>query len=175
MKQKTTMILAGIAAALQTAAVLLAVFMTVFQSTVKQIYGCDESVCNIKSVPTGAFAELLLPLLIYGIFLLCIAFVKDRAFARQVLAIVFVVLAVLFRVVSALAAGYMNVLEARMKGVSAYAGYTALNTAISQVTFLFTIAAFALFCMTAGSCLAVRTKEAVSLQGAGQEDDTYNR
>ena len=62
MKQKTIMILVGIAAALQTVSVLFAVLMTVFQSTVKQIYNCDESVCNIKSVPTGAFAELLLTL-----------------------------------------------------------------------------------------------------------------
>lgn len=82
MKQKTVMILVGIAAALQGVAVLLAVFMTVFQTTVKQIYNCDESVCNIKSVPTGAFVELLLPLLIYGIFLLCIAFVKDKFFCK---------------------------------------------------------------------------------------------
>ncbi|MEZ3426867.1 MAG: hypothetical protein K1W13_05635 [Lachnospiraceae bacterium] len=165
MKQKTTMILVGIAAALQTVAVLLAVFMTVFQSTVKQIYGCDEGVCNIKSVPTGAFAELLLPLLIYGIFLFCIAIVKDKAFARQALAIVFAALAVLFKVVTALIGMYIIMLEARTKGALAYAGYSALNNAVLKVTFLFTLAAFALFCMAAGSCLPVRAECTAASQG----------
>ena len=158
MKQKTIMILVGIAAALQTVSVLFAVLMTVFQSTVKQIYNCDESVCNIKSVPTGAFAELLLPLLIYVLFLFCIALVKDKAFARQALTIVFAALAVLFRVVTALTGRYIIMLEARTKVALAFAGYTALNNAISQVTFLFTLTAFALFCMAAGGSLAVRAE-----------------
>lgn len=154
MKKKTIMILAGIAAALQTAAVVFAVLITVFQDIVKQIYGCQEQICSIKSVPTGAFAELLLPLLIYVIFLLCVVFVMDKTFARQTLAIIFAVLAVLIKVVTAMLETCINVLQARLKGVSEYAGYSVLNNVVLQVTFLFTVTAFTLFCLTVGSCLS---------------------
>lgn len=158
MKRSAGMILAGIAAALQTVAVLLAVLMTVWQSTVKQIYGCEDMVCGVNTVPTGAFAELLLQLPVYVAFLLCIVFVRDKRFAGRVLAIAFAAVAVLFKGVTALLGFYVNMLQARMKGALAYAAYCALNNAVLQVTFLFTVTAFALFCMAAGSCLSDHTE-----------------
>ena len=169
MKQKTIMILAGIAAALQTAAVLLAVFMVVNQKAVKGILG-TSAMYEVNSFPTGAMIELLLPMLIYGIFLLCIAAVKGKPSQRQILAIIFVILAVLFKIMSGLVLSpFSSTLQAR-RGSAEFASYTVLNSAISQVTLLFTVAAFALFCMAAGSCLPVKTEPAASLQDAGQEN-----
>ena len=174
MKQKTILILAGIAAALQTAAVLLAVFMTVNQRAVKQIWVADESVCEVNSFPTGAMIELLLPMLIYGIFLLCIASVKRKPSQRQALAIIFVILAVLFELVTGLVLAPFNLmLQARLGGALEFASYSALNSAISQVTPLFTVTAFALFCMAAGSCMPVTAEPAAPLQDAGQENDCF--
>lgn len=171
MKQKTILVLAGIAAALQTAAVLLAVFMTVNQKAVKQIWGTDEIVCEVNSFPTGAMIELLLPMLIYGIFLLCIAAVKRKPSQRQILAIIFVILAVLFKLVTGLVLAPFNlILQARMGGALELASYSTIENAISQVTSLFTVAAFALFCMAAGSCLPVTAEPAAPLQEAGQEN-----
>lgn len=165
MKQKTILVLAGIAAALQTAAVLLAVFMTVNQKTVKQIWGTDKIVCEVNSFPTGAMIELLLPMLIYGIFLLCIAAVKRRPSQRQILAIIFVILAVLFKLVTGLVLAPFNlILQARMGGTLELASYSTIENAISQVTSLFTVTAFALFCMAAGSCLPVTAEPAAPMQ-----------
>ena len=164
MKKKTIMILAGTAAALQTVAVILAVLLTVFQDTVKQIYGYRGQIYSMKSVPIGAFAELLLPFLVYVIFLLCIIFIRDKVFARQILAIIFAVLAVLFKIGTALLEAWSNVLQAR-QGISQYADYVTLNTAVLQVTFLFTVTAFALFCMTAGGCLSGRKATPSQEQG----------
>lgn len=171
MKQKTILILAGIAAALQTAAVLLAVFMAVNQKAVKQILGTDEKVCEVNSFPTGTMIELLLPMLIYVIFLLYIASVKRKPSQRQILAIIFVILAVLFKIVTGLIlAPFNSMLQARMGGALEFASYSTINSAISQVTFLFTVAAFALFCMAAGSCLPVTAEPTAPLQDAGQEN-----
>lgn len=154
MKQKNVLVLAGIAAALQAAAVLLAVFMTVNQRAVKQILYLDERVCEIKSFPAGAMIELLLPMLIYVIFLLSIASVKRNPSQRQILAIIFTVLAVLFKIVIGLILAPFNaILQARLGGALEFASYSGLNNIISQVAFLFTVTAFALFCMAAGSCL----------------------
>lgn len=165
MKQKTIMILAGIAAALQTAAVLLAVFMTVNQKAVKQIWGTDEIVCEVNSFPTGAMIELLLPMMIYVIFLLCIAAVKGKSSQRQILAVVFVILAVFFKLVAGLVLAPFNLmLQARLGGALELASYSTIENAISQVTSLFTVAAFALFCMAAGSCLPVTAESAAPLQ-----------
>ena len=170
MKQKTIMILAGIAAALQTAAVLLAVFMVVNQKAVKQIWGTSE-MYEVNSFPTGAMIELLLPMLIYGIFLLCIAAVKGKPSQRQILAIILVILAVLFKLVTGLVLAPFNlILQARLGGALEFASYSTINNAISQVTSLFTVAAFALFCMAAGSCLPVMAEPAAPLQDAGQEN-----
>ncbi|MDE6064246.1 MAG: hypothetical protein K2G20_06645 [Lachnospiraceae bacterium] len=168
MKQKTILILAGIAAALQAAAVLLAVFMTVNQKAVKQIWGTDGKMYEINSFPTGAMIELLLPMLIYGIFLLCIAAVKGKPSQRQILAIIFVILAVLFKLVTGLVLAPFNlILQARLGGALEFASYSTINNAISQVTPLFTVAAFALFCMAAGSCLPVTADPVASLQDFG--------
>lgn len=163
MKPKTITILAGIAAALQTAAVLLAVFMVANQSMVKQMLGAVEEVCKAHSLPTGVMIELLLPMLIYVIFLLCIAAVKRNSSQRQALAIIFAVLAVLFKVVAGLImAPFNTMLQARMGGALEFASYSTLNNAISQVTLLFTVSAFALFCIAAGSCLPVTADTAMT-------------
>lgn len=175
MKQKTITILAGIAAALQTAAVLLAVFMTMNQSMVKHYYNLDEKVCSVKSFPTGAFIELLLPLFIYVIFLICIAAVKIQSSQRSILAIVFAVLAVLFKALAGLIlAPFGTMLQARLGGAAEFASYSALTQAISYVTLLFTAAAFAVFCMAAGSCLTFGEENAALLQNEGQESTEYN-
>lgn len=91
------------------------------------------------------------------------------------LAIVFTALTVLFKVATSLIGIYITMLEARTKGALAYAGYYALNSAVLQVTFLFTLAAFALFCMAAGSCLPVKAESTTASQGAGKEDGWYGR
>ena len=114
----------------------------------------------------SAMIELLLPMLIYGIFLLCIASVKRKPSQRQVLAIIFVILAVLFELVTGLVLAPFNLmLQARLGGALEFASYSALNSAISQITPLFTVAAFALFCMAAGSCLPVTAEPAAHFAG----------
>lgn len=170
MKPKTIMILAGIAAALQTAAVVIAVFMVANQSAVKQMMDAGESICKVNSFPTGVMIELLLPMLIYVIFLLSIASVKRKSSQRQILAIIFTILAVLFKIVTGLVLVPFNtILQARLGGVEEFASYSTLSNAVSQVTFLFTVAAFALFCMAAGSCLPVTASPVAPVQNAGQE------
>ncbi len=163
------MVMAAIAAALQTVAVIAAVLVTVFQDKVMQLYGSPEQICSIKAVPASALAEILLPLLIYVIFLLCIVFVMDKTFARQTLGIIFAVLAVLIKVVTALLVAGINVLLARLKGISEYAGYTVLSNVVWQVTFLFTVTAFTLFCVTVGSCLSGQTAMPLQEQGTPPE------
>lgn len=162
MRQRTITILAGIAAALQTAAVLLAVFMVENQSVVMRLWGgLNEAVSGEKIFPTGAFIELLLPLPIYVIFLLCIAAIKTKPSQRRVLAVAFTVLVVLFKIMAAvMLVPFCAMLQARLRGALAFAGYSTLTQAVSQATLLFTATAFALFCMAAGSCLPVMPEPA---------------
>lgn len=149
---KSVKILAGIAAGMQGVAILLMFLAILYQKTVKIWFSGMNDLAEINTVPIISILEVLLPLVIYGIFLAVLCIGGPNRENVKALAVVLLGICCLLKVLWVFLPGVESFVIARIGGSMELASYSALKQAISMVSLPFTIVAFALFCFAAGGC-----------------------